>query len=295
MNVDAATTGIPGPWKHRLVAAGTGRFHVAVAGHEDAPLIVLLHGFPQFWWTWRGQIPPLAAAGYRVAAMDLRGTGMSDKGPTGYDGNSLARDVAGVIRTLGATEAIIIGQGVGGVIAWSMPALQPSVTRAIAVLGAANPLTSHARSWQLHTGAAKRFMAFAQMPWLPERRLRQGALVRRILAEWGAPGWCPPEVAEQYINAMRIPFAAHSAMEILRWLVRSTWRADGARYLTALREAPAVPTLQLHGERDGVLRIEHAFAPQADHHVTIPDAGHFLSEESPDAVTGHLVKWLASL
>ena len=95
-----------------MVAANGARFHVAVAG--EGPLVLLLHGFPTFWWTWRHQLPALAAAGHRVAAMDLRGFGASDKPPRGYDPRTLAEDVSGVIRSLGDRDAVVVGQGLGG-------------------------------------------------------------------------------------------------------------------------------------------------------------------------------------
>src|SRR5690625_70351 len=134
----------PGPWRHRFVPANGARFHVAEAGEDDAPLIMLLHGFPQMWWCWRDHIPALVETGYRVVAMDLRGFGASDKPPHGYDTGGLARDVSGVIRSLGARDATVIGQGLGGSVAWSMPALFPQLTRAIASLAMPHPL--HLRS-----------------------------------------------------------------------------------------------------------------------------------------------------
>ena len=84
MSADFSSVLIDGPWKHELVPANGARFHVAIAGPVDAPgpLVVLLHSFPQFWWAWRFQIEALAAAGHRVAAMDLRGVGASDKPPS---------------------------------------------------------------------------------------------------------------------------------------------------------------------------------------------------------------------
>ena len=117
--VDSATLLIDGPWEHRFVAANGARFHVALAGPDerDAPLVVLLHGVPEFWWAWRHQLPVLADAGYRVAAMDVRGTGGSDKPPVGYDVPTLAADVAGVIQSLGAADAVVVGTGTGGEIA----------------------------------------------------------------------------------------------------------------------------------------------------------------------------------
>ena len=74
---------ISGPRTHRTVSANGTRFHVASIG--DGPLVLLLHGFPEFWWTWRTQLVTLAAAGYRAVAADLRGYGGSDKPPRGYD------------------------------------------------------------------------------------------------------------------------------------------------------------------------------------------------------------------
>ncbi|MDQ2624503.1 MAG: alpha/beta hydrolase, partial [Actinomycetota bacterium] len=113
MTTDSSRVLVEGPWRHEFVPANGSRFHVAVAGPDDreTPLVVLLHGFPQCWWAWRHQIPALGAAGYRVAAMDLRGTGASDKPPLGYDAVTLARDVAGVIRSLGSQRAVVVGHG----------------------------------------------------------------------------------------------------------------------------------------------------------------------------------------
>src|SRR5258708_24611795 len=94
-----------GPWSHRSVSANGARFHVAETG--DGPLVVLLHGFPQFWWTWRRQLGTLASAGYRAVAVDLRGYGGSDKPPRGYDLVTAASDAAGLIRALRAAHAIL--------------------------------------------------------------------------------------------------------------------------------------------------------------------------------------------
>ena len=114
---------IPGPWQHRHVAANGARFHVAEAGPPHGPLVLLLHGFPEFWWTWRDQLPALAAAGYRAVAMDLRGYGGSDKTPNGYDPVTLAQDVAGVVKTVGGRPAVLVGHGWGGYVGWATAAL----------------------------------------------------------------------------------------------------------------------------------------------------------------------------
>lgn len=307
---DSSAVLVDGPWRHLFVSANGARFHVAEqaptgqdAGH--APLVVLLHGFPQTWWAWRHQIPTLADAGYRVAAMDLRGSGASDKPPQGYDVPTLARDVAGVIRSLGAQQAVVVGHGVGGTVAWSMPGLQPEVTRAIATLSAPHPARMHttriARS--LIRRSSARRLAFFQLPYFPERRMTRGDLAVRVLTEWGAPGWLTPEVAQTYRAAAQIPFAAHSAMETLRWLVRSTPRVDGQRYLAAVREPIAVPTLQLHGSADRCIPIRVAPGSAATpgtveapyRFEAVAGAGHYLPEEAPEQVGALLVDWLGTL
>jgi len=301
--VDSATLLVEGPWQHRFVAANGARFHAAVAGPDDrdVPLVVLLHAVPQFWWAWRHQIPALAAAGYRVAALDVRGTGGSDKPPQGYDVPTLTADVAGVVRSLGASSAVVVGCGTGATIAWSMPALQPATTRAVAALSAPHPLDALRRPFMLVRPAATRRLAYVQVPSLPERALVRGDLAHRLLVEWGGGRWADRATERTYLDALRVPFAAHSQLEQLRWLGRSGPRPDGRRFAAALRRRSDVPVLQLHGGRDGlfppasaVLSRETAarLGPDVTYEL-VPHAGHFLPEQAPEQVTSTLLGWLA--
>ena len=130
---------IPGPWQHRHVAANGARFHVAEAGPADGPLVLLLHGFPEFWWAWRDQIPALAEAGYRAVAMDLRGYGGSDKTPDGYDPVTLAQDVSGVVKALGARSAVVVGHGWGGYVGWATAVLHAREVSALCAISAPHP------------------------------------------------------------------------------------------------------------------------------------------------------------
>jgi alpha/beta hydrolase family protein len=107
VNADSAVQ-LAGPWAHRTVSANGTRFHIAEAG--DGPLVLLLHGFPEFWWTWRHQLTWLPEAGFRAVAVDLRGYGGSDKPPRGYDLVTAAADAAGLIRALGEANAIVVGR-----------------------------------------------------------------------------------------------------------------------------------------------------------------------------------------
>src|SRR5712692_10497423 len=137
-SVGDASIYLQGPWSHRSVSANGTRFHVAEAG--DGPLVLLLHGFPQFWWTWRRQLASLPEAGFRAVAVDLRGYGGSDKPPRGYDLVTAASDAAGLIRSLGEANAVVVGHDWGGLIAWTMAAYFPKVVRRLSIVSVAHPL-----------------------------------------------------------------------------------------------------------------------------------------------------------
>jgi pimeloyl-ACP methyl ester carboxylesterase len=300
--VDAAFCEIEGPWEHKYVAANGARFHVAELG--EGPLVLLLHGFPQFWYTWRHQMVALADAGYRVAAMDLRGYGASDKPPRGYDTYMSTLDTASVIRALGESEAVIAGQGLGGWIAWSMPTFRPDVTRAIASLSMPHPRVLRRATWlNRHQRSASRWMVDLQWPFRPERAMaRSHDYVESLLTAWASPygDYPEPEDVERYGAAMQIPFVAHSAAEYYRWLGRSSIRPDGPMFMRRIRHGVHIPVLQLQGTDDRcVLRSSTtgsgAYVPGSYSYVPVEGAGHFLTEEAPEAVSTALVAWLGTL
>jgi len=301
MSNDASSVLIAGPWEHRFVSANGARFHVAELG--EGPLVVLLHGFPQFWWAWRDQMVALAAAGYRAAALDLRGYGASDKPPQGYDTFTLASDVASVVRTLGEIDAVIVGQGSGAWIAWSMPTMQPAVTRAVAALGMPHPLVLRSASFSKPAQMrANAYFYGLQRPFVPERQMGAGPrYVERLLSEWAAPGssFPGPEVAQRYADAMALPFVAHSAAEYYRWVGRSQLRLDGRRFASRLHGRIRVPVLYLHGDQDRAVLLSSTHGSDVfvggpfEEHV-IPGAGHFLPEEAPAEVDAHLLHWLSA-
>jgi pimeloyl-ACP methyl ester carboxylesterase len=298
-SLDASYVLIDGPWEHRFVAAGGARFHVAELG--EGPLVVLLHGFPQFWWAWRHQLVALAQAGYRVAAMDLRGYGASDKTPHGYDTITSTADVANVIRSLGEPEATVIGHDWGGWVAWSMPGLEPRVTRAVASVGMPHPTRMRAAvARSAAQRKALRWLGPQQVPFWPEQFLTKPAYVARLLRSWSGPGWPGPEEIERYAAGLRIPFVAHSAAEYYRWLVRSQPRRDGRRFRDGIEPLIEVPVLQVHGTLDSLVRPESAagserFVSAAYAFRLIHGAGHFLPEERPTEVSELLLTWLRAL
>ncbi|QRN81128.1 MAG: alpha/beta fold hydrolase, partial [Nocardiopsis sp. BM-2018] len=219
--LDDSAAYVDGPWTHRTVSAAGARFHVAELG--EGPLVLLLHGFPQFWWAWRGQLPALAEAGYRAVAVDLRGYGASDKTPRGYDLVGLAQDMASLVRALGAADAAVVGHGVGGLVGWTMTAYHPGAVRALAAISAPHP--RRAARVLFSGGPGTRHMLRAQLPILPEHRLLADGCVRvgELLDEWSAPGWPDREAQERYRLAFSIPKVSHCSLEYHRWIFRSRW------------------------------------------------------------------------
>ncbi|MEQ3550979.1 alpha/beta hydrolase [Pseudonocardia nematodicida] len=296
--VDPALVRVPGPWTHRAVSANGIRIHVVEAGPPDGPLVVLLHGFPEFWWTWRHQLPALAGAGFRVVAPDLRGYGDTDKPPRGYDLWTLAGDCAGLIRALGERRAHLVGHDWGAVIGWSVAALQPRLVRSLSGLGAPHPLAYRAAVLRdpLGQGRAGRYAAGFQLPRLPERSLRAdaGARVERILRTWAGPHWPSTpdftDAAARYRGAIRISTVAHCACEYYRWTLRSQVRSDGRSFARAVAGPVGVPVLQVHGADDpcvleATMRRSAAFAAAGLVHHALPGSGHFPHEEEPALVT----------
>ena len=299
---DAASVLVDGPWTHKFVSANGARFHVAVLG--DGPLVLLLHDFPQIWWAWRAQLVGLAAAGYRVAGVDLRGFGASDKPPKGYDTYTATSDAAAVIRSLGEESAVVVGQGLGAWTAWAMPALQPSVARAVGALSMAHPVVmQHAGRHDRAQRAALGLLVELQWPFRPERSLvRDDSQVRGYLTSWSSPdgAWPTEDDITRYAAAVRLPFVAHSAAEYFRWIGRNQVRFDGPILTRRLSAPITVPVLHLHGADDGLVLLSSLTGSDRFVHgpytrEVLPDVGHFLSEEAADDVTASLARWLAGL
>jgi pimeloyl-ACP methyl ester carboxylesterase len=266
------------------------------------PLVLLLHGFPQFWWTWRQQLLDLAEAGFRAVAVDLRGYGASDKPPRGYDLISLADDIAGLVAALGEQDAVIAGTDFGGLLAWSVATFDPHVVRRLVVLAAPHPLRLR-REIALNprqSGAVSPLWSAFQLPRWPERQLTREVYVARLFARWSGARWRAspgyPGVVERYVEAMQISQVAHSALEGFRWAVRSVPRTDGRRATRALRAGVRVPVLQLHGEDDPCMLLSTAQGSGRyvrGHYEwrALPGVGHFPTEEAPELISAELISW----
>ena len=271
---------------------GDVRLHYVEAG--DGPLIVLLHGFPEFWFGWRLQITPLAAAGFRVVAPDLRGYNLSSKpaGLAAYTADQLAADVRGLIRELGAESALLVGHDWGGTVAWATAMNHPEVVDRLAILNAAHPRRLNQglrnprqllRSW---------YFFYFQPPGLPERRVRRRhwRFFRHFLRD-AHPAYTPEEI-DRYVEAWSQPGAATAMINYYRAAVRPP---KGAK--AELRPISA-PTLVIWGQRDRYLGPKLAEpdrddVPGLDRVERLPDASHWVHHDEPERVTQLLIDFFA--
>lgn len=296
----------PGPWNHRMVRANGVALHVVEAG--AGPLVLLLHGFPEFWWTWRTALVDLAGAGFHAVAVDLRGVGGSDKPPRGYDALTMADDVSAVVTALGERDCVVVGHDIGGLLAWTMAARHPRLVRRVVAVGAAHPRRlRQAVATGRRDGSGlsqRRASGYAltgfQVPRRPERQLQDPAYVAGLFDGWAGPGWRarPGYAAEvaTYAAALQRLGAAHCSLEMFRWLVRSLPRPDGHRFAAELAEPVRVPVLQLHGELDTCVLPSTASGSgryvRADYEWRLlAGVGHFPQDEAPDVVSGEIIRW----
>ncbi|MEM1056951.1 MAG: alpha/beta hydrolase [Bacteroidota bacterium] len=279
------------PLRSRYVEGAGVRLHVVEAGPEEGPLVVLLHGFPEFWYGWRHQIPMLARAGYRVWAPDQRGynrSGIPARIPA-YDLDLLADDVLALLDAAGAERSRIVGHDWGAAVAWWVALRSPERVERMAILNVPHPVAFQrflsrptvqwARSW---------YIAFFQFPALPEAALRR--LGAWTLQATSAPGTFSEADLERYYDAHNQPGAARGMIG---------WYRAMARRLRSTRIAdPTVrpPTLILWGEADAALDLrlaERSLALCADGRlVTFPGVSHWVQHEAADQVNAELVAFL---
>ncbi|CAN5265380.1 alpha/beta hydrolase [soil metagenome] len=305
---DPSVTRIGGPWRHLDVHANGIRFHVVEAdapdaGDADRPLVILLHGFGSFWWSWRHQLRGLSGA--RVVAVDLRGYGGSDKPPRGYDGWTLAGDTGGLIRALGHTSATLVGHADGGLVCWATSVLHPRLVRSIALVSSPHPsaLRRAALTRRDQGRALLPSLLAYQLPLWPEHVLtRRGAGELEALVRRRASGkWLASEDFSETVGylrqAIQVSGAAHCALEYQRWAVRSQLRSEGRRFMKQMNHPLGIPLLHMRGESDPYVLADavqrtQRYAPHG-RFVSLSEAGHFGHEEAPDQANGHLMRFLA--
>nr|WP_090342362.1 alpha/beta hydrolase [Mycolicibacterium malmesburyense]CRL72767.1 alpha/beta hydrolase [Mycolicibacterium malmesburyense] len=298
---------IDGPWRHLEVHANGIRFHVVEAQpdattNNERRLVILLHGFGSFWWSWRHQLRGLTGA--RVVAVDLRGYGASDKPPRGYDGWTLAGDTAGLVRALGHKSATLVGHADGGLVCWATAVLHPRAVDAIAVVSSPHPAALRASALRRRDQgrALLPWMLRYQVPMWPERALtrKNADELEHVVRSRAGSDWLASEDFSVTIAHMRraiqIPGAVHSALEYQRWAVRSQLRGEGRRFMRSMKRPINVPVLHMRGDADPYVLADPVYRTQryAPHgrYVSIDGAGHFAHEEVPEKVNDQLSRFL---
>lgn len=279
---------------HSSIEANGIHLHLVQAGPPEGEPVILLHGFPDNWYSYRFTIPALAQAGFHVIAPDQRGFNLSDKtGP--YDVFTLCQDIAALQDALHLSQSHLVGHDWGGTLAWSFASLYPERVQRLAILNAPH-LQALQDTFRRHPIQWMRslYILFFQIPWLPEVFLRAGNY--RLLAQTFAaidPHYMTGEDIDFYRQAWTQP-GALSAM--LGWY-RTALRSTESRWLMGL--PPLVvpqPTLLIWGEKDPYL--DRACNETLPTYVTnlhihyLPSANHWPMIDRPDEVNalilGHL-------
>lgn len=276
-----------------LVETNGVRLHTVRAGPTDGPLVVLLHGFPEYWYGWRHQIRPLADAGYRVVVPDQRGYGWSEKpdGVSPYRLDELAADVVGIADDAGRETAAVVGHDWGAEVAWWTALAYPDRVSRLGALNVPHPTAMREAlrdSWSQRRKSW--YMAFFQLPRLPEYVLRRRgyAGLEATMTDTSDPGTFDGRDFERYREAWRRPGALTAS---LNW-----YRAVGRERPHPPRERVSPPTLVCWGERDAFLdrSLADASAARCDDATLVTlDATHWVHHERPERVADELLGLLA--
>jgi epoxide hydrolase 4 len=281
---------VPAILEHLTLNHGAIKLHAVAAGPSDGPVVILLHGFPEFWYSWHKQIDPLAAVGFRVIVPDQRGYNKSSKprGAASYTLLHLTSDVLAIADQLGQDRIFLAGHDWGAAVAWSVALLHPQRIVKLAILNVPHPSvmrrylkTNHRqfrRSW---------YMFFFQLPWLPEAaftafNFRLGV---RSLVRSSRPSTFTSEDVAQYRAAWSQPGALTAMIN---------WYRAAFRYRSKFPDSTVhVPTRILWGERDAFLLSDMAhdslrYCDTAELY-TLANASHWLQHEEPDRVSELLI------
>lgn len=305
------------------------RFHLAVAG--DGPLVVLAHGFPGLWWSWRHQLPALAAAGYRAVALDQRGFGGTDAPPTadGYGHDRTITDLLAIADHFGEERAVFVGHDVGGPQTWELARAHPERVRGVAVLSTPyEPARSEVRPTEAFAALAREH--FLHRHWFQAVGPADAELagdvrgfLRRVHHVLSADGdyrqvWAQPSAGNGYLDVLprfdgELPWLPEADLDVfvdayqrtgftggLGWYRNAdrNWELKAGRTDWTIR----VPALFVAGVEDpvpGMARagvLDRMAEAVPDLRIErVPGAGHWVQQEQPDAVNRLLVEFLVRL
>ena len=269
--------------KHGFAESGDIKIHYVTMG--EGPLVVMIHGFPDYWYTWRKQMPTLAKD-YQVVAIDQRGYNKSGhpKGVENYSMEKLVADVKAVVEHFGREKATIVGHDWGGAVAWSFAMAHPKMTERLIILNL--PHFNGMRRELANNPAQRKASAYA-------RHFQTEQAVSQLTAE-GLTFWVKePQARAKYVEAFK-----RSSFEGMLNYYKANYPREP--YEQPKEELPKVmcSVLMIHGLKDkallaGALNNTWEWLEKDLTLVTLPDAGHFVQQDASDAVTRAIVSWLA--
>jgi epoxide hydrolase 4 len=270
--------------EHGYADSGGVKIHYAALGDKKNPLIVMIHGFPDFWYSWRDQMAALSSD-YYVVAIDQRGYNLSDKpkGVENYDMRLLVGDVIAVIKHLGREKAIIVGHDWGGAVSWTLATYQPQFVEKLIILnlphlrGLSRELANNPQQ-QKNSQYARDF----QQPDAHTKMTPEG------LTFWVKD----PEVKKKYIEAFK-----RSDLEAMLNYYKRNYPREPYKEDTSPVVKVKMPVLMIHGLGDpallpGALNNTWEWLESDLTLVTIPKAGHFVQQDASDMVTRSIKMWL---
>lgn len=280
--------------EHSYIATNGIRLHVVQAGPKSGIPVVLLHGFPEFWYGWRKQIPALAQAGCRVIVPDQRGYNLSDK-PTGikkYRLDELVKDILGLVDALDYEKVNLVGHDWGAVVAWTLANQHPDRLQRLAIMNVPHPavmrrfllrdLEQIRRSW---------YVFLFQLPWLPEMGMKQNDWRGAVSALRGSGKihTFSNEDIKKYKEAWSQPEAMTSMINWYRAVMRYQPQMINDSRIK-------VPTLMMWGMKD--VALSHRLArPSMDYVeegnlILFPDATHWVQHDAAEEVNHYLLDFL---
>ncbi len=268
--------------------------HTAVAGPEDGPLVILLHGFPEFWYGWKHQIDALAKQGYRVMAPDQRGYNRSSKPPgaENYTLNDLRDDIAGLIEQSGKEKAFVVGHDWGGAVAWQLAATRPELVEKMIAVNIPHPqampkvMMRNPMQW-----VKSSYMLYFQIPKLPEAMMaaEDFSFMKQAMAGTSRKNAFSEEDLERYGEAWAQPGALTGMLNWYRALPKGSFRQTPKRKID-------VPVRILWGVGDQFLSLQLAkesltFCKDAEL-VLIGQATHWVHHEQPEILNRLIMEFL---
>lgn len=277
--------------RHEYITTNNIKLHYVTQG--NGPLMLMLHGFPEFWYSWRYQIPEFARD-YQVVAVDLRGYNDSDKpqDKSAYVMDEFIQDIKGVIKGLGYEKCVLVAHDWGGAIAWNFAYSCPEMLEKLIVLNIPHPakLFRGLRTWKQLKKSW--YVFFFQLPFLPELYLRASnyQVIEKIFVEMAIDKTAfTSEDIEAYKQAAAKPGALTAMVNYYRNVLDSKSRDRGWDILS-------VPTLMIWGEEDTALGKELTYGTEAyvrDFQIKyIPSCSHWVQQEQPTLVNQYMREFL---